>query len=338
MQINRQQLSYALERVKPGLASKEVIEQSTSFAFLDGRVITYNDEISVSHPVEGLELEGAIVADTLYKFLSKIKKEDIEIQTKGSEIIFVSGRTRAGLTLISEVKLPLKEDISQRGKWKALPENFSKHVGFAMNSCGKDMSKPVLTCVSVKQSGMLYATDQYRICKCDMKEEMLVKDFLLPASSAVEVVKLKPNKVAEGKGWMHFQNEEETIISCRVMEDSYPEIDKHLIVKGEKIVLPKTINEVLDRAMVFAKRDHMLDEMVGISIADMKFTVSAKGEGGSGWFEEDVNFKYDGKPVAFSITPYLLKGILSETQACILSKDKLKFEGEDWLYVTLLRG
>ncbi len=338
MQINKNQLSYALERVKPGLASKEIIEQSTSFAFLDGRVITYNDELHLSHPVEGLQLEGAIQADVLYKFLSKIKKDDIEVETKGSEIVFVSGRTRAGITMIAEVKLPLKEDVSQRGKWKDLPENFSKLVGFAMTSCSKNMSTPVLTCVSVKKSGLVYATDQYRITKCDMKTDMPVKDFLLPASSAVEVVKLNPDKIAEGKGWIHFQNEEGTIISCRIMEESYPEIDKHLVVKGEKIVLPKTINEVLDRAMVFAKRDHMLDEMVTITIADKKFIISSKGEGGSGWFEEDVNFKYDGKPVAFGITPYLLKGILTETQACVLSKDKLKFEGEDWIYVTLLRG
>ena len=48
MKINKKELQEALERVKPGLASRELIEQSTSFAFMRDRVVTYNDEISIS--------------------------------------------------------------------------------------------------------------------------------------------------------------------------------------------------------------------------------------------------------------------------------------------------
>jgi len=39
MKINKKELKEALEIVKPGLANKEMIEQSTSFAFLKGKVI-----------------------------------------------------------------------------------------------------------------------------------------------------------------------------------------------------------------------------------------------------------------------------------------------------------
>ena len=69
MKLNKTDLQKALEIVKPGLANKEMIEHSTSFAFIGGRVVTYNDEISLSHPVEGLEIEGAIHAEELYKLL-----------------------------------------------------------------------------------------------------------------------------------------------------------------------------------------------------------------------------------------------------------------------------
>ena len=67
MKVNKEKLRQALEIVRPGLANKEVIEQATSFAFMDGRVVTYNDEISISHPVEGIEIEGAVKADQLYQ-------------------------------------------------------------------------------------------------------------------------------------------------------------------------------------------------------------------------------------------------------------------------------
>jgi hypothetical protein len=345
MQINKKQLQDALTKVKPGLANKEIVEQSTAFAFTQGRVVTYNDEISISHPIEGMELEGAIQADNLYKFLSKVPdKEDkegkpipIEAILKDNEIVLTFGRAKAGLTLQSEIKLPLNEDIAQKGKWKTLPHNFPKYLGFAMSSCSKDMSKPVLTCVSVTAGGFLYASDNCRLTKCDLKEEMPTKDFLLPATAALEVVKLNPIKIAEGKGWVHFKTEEDTIISCRIMEDEdFPAIDKHLIVKGVQLILPKMLTEVLDRAMVFAKREHTLDESVEVLIEDQKIQLSAKSD--SGWFKEDANIRYQGDPISFMITPYLLRGIMAETQACTLSKDKIKFEGDDWQYVTLLRG
>ena len=75
MKINKAELQTALEKVKPGLASRELIEQSTSFAFMGDRVVTYNDEISISHPVAGVDINGAVKAQALYDFVSEVKKE-----------------------------------------------------------------------------------------------------------------------------------------------------------------------------------------------------------------------------------------------------------------------
>ena len=337
MNVNKKELLNALEIVRPGLAQKDIIEQATSFAFIKGRVTTYNDEISISHPIKGLNLEGAIQADNLYKFLGKVKKDELEFELKGNEIILTTGRAKAGLTLQAEIKLPLKEDIAEKGKWKDLPENFNKFVSFAMSSCSRDMSRPIITCIHITKEGIVEASDSYRITRCDLKEEMPISDFLLPANAAVDVVKLKPTQIAEGKGWIHFQTEDETIISCRIFEDKYPDISPFLKVKGIKITLPQTINEVLDRAMVFSKREHLLDEAVTLTLENRKITISAKSD--SGWFQEDVNMRYEGEKIQFSITPHLLKGILSETGECILDdgKGKLSFEGENWQYMTLLR-
>ena len=73
-----------------------------------------------------------------------------------------------------------------------------------------------------------------------------------------------------------------------------------------------------------------------IDLKDRKITLKAKSD--SGWFEERTNIKYrDEEPIEFTITPYLLKGILSETHSCILAEDKMKFEGAGWIYVMALR-
>ena len=334
MNISKKTLQEALEIVKPGLASKEVIDQSTSFAFIKGRVVTYNNEISISHPVEGLELEGAIPAENLYKFLSKIKKDEIELEVDGNEIVITSGRSKAGLTLQTEVKLPL-EEVSGRKRWKEMPENLIKSLSFAMTCCSRNLSTPVLTCVNVSKN-TVEASDGFRIVQCTLKGEMPLNTFLLPSTSVLQVVKLKPTAFAESEGWVHFKTEAGTEISCRVFEDKFPEVASHLKVEGIELVFPKTIDEVLDRAGVFAKRDNMLDENITITLENRKLIVSSKSE--EGWFEEDVNVHYEGDKIEFNITPYLLKSILKETQSSILGNNKLKFSGEDWEYMTALRG
>jgi hypothetical protein len=336
MKIGREKLQTALEIVKPGLANKEMVEQSTSFAFLDGKVVTYNDEISIQHPVEGLEIEGAIKADELYKLLNKISAKEIDIKITDKEIQLSSGRTKAGITLETEIKLPLDDSVAHVGKWKPLPEDFLKFVGFAAASCSKNQSEYKFTCVHITRQGVVEASDGYKITHCILKEEMPTKSFLLPSFAAEQVVKLVPTHIAEGKGWIHFKNEEGTILSARILEEEYGNTSKFLEAEGPLLTLPASIKATLDRAEVFSKRDQILAESITISVKDAKLTVSSRSE--SGWFEEVLNIEYDGKPLEFDITPYLLKGILNETQGCRVDKTKLKFEGDGWIHVTSLKS
>lgn len=337
METNTAKLKEALERVKPGLANKEVVEQATSFAFLNGKVITYNDEISISHPIEGLDdLQGAVEAESLYKLLSKVKQETIELSLNNdTEIMIKAGRTRVGLTLQAEVKLPLEETTAEKGKWKPLPILFIRYLSLAMTSCSSDMSRPVLTAVHINKNGFIEASDGNKITRCDLKEELPIKTVLIPATSAVHIVKLNPIKIAEGKGWLHFLTENKTIISCRIFEDAFPNTLPHLNVTGKRLVLPEKIEEVIDRAMIFAKRDHILEEALTITFSPKKCEVSTKSE--TNWFKEAINSTYEGDILSFIITPYLLKGILSETLAFTYSKQKLKFEGDGWIYIAALR-
>lgn len=334
MNINKQTLIKALETVKPGLASKEMIEQTTSFCFKDGKVITYNDEISISCPVEGLDLEGAISAEELYKLLSKIKKDEIDLEIEENEILIKSGRMKAYLTLQDEIKLPL-EEISGKKKWKDLPKRFSEALKFAAPTCSKDMSYPSRTCVHITKQGTVEATDSYRFSINEINE-MPVNDFLLPSSEALQLIKLKPTKVSEGKGWIHFKNENEAEISCRVYEDQFPDVHQFVEVEGNEIELPKKILDILERAEPFYKRDYFLDEGIEVSISTNQIKISATGDHGR--FEEDARIDYDKKEhLNFNITPYILRDIVEKTRKCIISDKMIKFAGENWIYIATLR-
>lgn len=333
MQINKKDLQTALEIVKPGLANKESFEQANSFAFIAGKVVTYNDEISISYPVKGLDITGAIQANELYKLLSKLKSDEIEIDVTENEIQVKSGRAKAWFTLQSEIKLPI-ESIGKIGKWQTLPENFNKAMQFTMGSCSRNMSQPLLTCVHVMETGC-EATDNFRIAQYLFDTPLKINSFIVPANSVAVVVKMKPTHVTNGEGWVHFKNKDNTILSCRVFEnDEFPDISKFIKVRGTHVSLPDKTAEILDRAMVFSKTDFMLDESINVSIDGKRFELSSQSTNGK--FKESVRIEYVGEPITFMITPYLLKDILNETLDCIISTDRLKFEGDGWGYISML--
>lgn len=335
MVINKAKLQSALAIVKPGLAARELIDQSTSFVFMDGMVVTYNDEICIAHPLEAFCVEGAVKADKLYAFLSKIKTEEISLDVVGNELCIIAGRSEVKIPMEAQIKLPSKEAIGAIGNWNTLPENFLRLMSFAMGSCSTDFSKPKFTCVHVGENGIIEGTDGYKITHCKLGVAMPVSTFLIPANSVVTMLAIEPTQIAEGKGWIHFRTEMGTILSCRTFEDSFPDTSPHLVITGEIIPLPRTIKEILERAQIFSKRDHALEEQVDITLEDRRFKIQAGSEDGT--FKEEVNIKYDGEPITFAIAPFLLQRIVAETTSCLFCENKLKFEGVDWIYIACLK-
>lgn len=339
MNIQKDDLKNALEVVKPGLANRDLIEQATSFAFVDGKVVTYNDSISISHPVKDLGISGAIAAENLYKFLGKLTQKEIDLEIKDGELTLKAGKARASFTLQSEIKLPLQEQLGEKGKWEVLPENFIEACRFVMTSSSSNMSQPKLTCVHISKFGYVEASDGFRIARFQLGGETTLPTLLIPASSVVEMVKLKPTRMALGKGWAHFRCTGGTVISCRLFEDStaYPSMSEHLQVTGERVTLPEGLDDMLARAMVFSKRERILEEEIDISIQPGVLTMEARSATGS--FSEQIDLpEYKGPNLSFTITPYLLEDVLKETQGCQIARNRIKFEGSGWVYVGTLKA
>jgi hypothetical protein len=333
--MKKQNLVDALEIVKPGLAGKEVIEQSTSFAFMEGRVVTYNDEISISHPVEGLEITGAIQAAELYLILKKIKQDEIEVEITDTEIQFTAGRVKVGLILQQEINLPL-EEIGAITKWKTLPEGFFPAMKMAMLSCSTNNSEPILTCVHVNQEGYIEGSDGFRVMRTTLPKKFPIPTFLIPATAVNNLIKLNPVKVSAGEGWIHFKTENETVMSCRVFEEKFPDTSVLLNVEGSEFTFPRTINEILDRANVFTKQEcGTLSDDVTVVLENNRIKISSKSE--TGWFLEEANIKYNEEKLEFNIVPSLLKNILSSVLSCTFNGRILKFVGEGWEFITLVR-
>ena len=124
--INRKNLLNSLTKVKSGLVQNEIIEQTNSFIFKNGKVFTYNDEVCLSDNID-LDTEGVVPSKEFLHFISKVKKDEIEYEVKENELRLKAGRSRVGIVLDPEIKLPI-DDFKEINKWKDLPDRKSTRL------------------------------------------------------------------------------------------------------------------------------------------------------------------------------------------------------------------
>lgn len=332
MKIEVSKFKEALNCVKPALASKEVIEQTASFAFVDGHVVTYNDEISIRCPIVDVGFSGVIKADELIKFISKAKEKELDIVVSENEINMKVGRAKTGFALNKEILLPLDEEIAEVGKWGKLPTDFVLACKFAVGCTSTDTSDPKLMCVHFSEKGSCEASDNNRLLVWNFTDKMPIKDTLIPYTSIREVIKITPTHVASGNGWVHFKNERGVVVSCRVFDEEY--VDTNAILKLVKkltpIEFPEGLIPILEKAEIF-RQNQDSDSGATLQLKDGKLLVTAESE--TAWFKEPIMCDID-VDFTFSIAPYLLKDILKETREGSINENMLVFKNGAWTYIT----
>lgn len=331
MEVNKAELLAALEKVKPGLANRELIEQATSFAFLGGRVVTYNDEISISHPVKDLDVTGAVKAEALYSFLSRVKEDTITMEIDDNQVKITAGKSVAGLVFEQEVKLPI-EEVGEIGTWHPVSEDFVTGLKMCYPCCTKDMSLGVLTCVYVNGQVMV-GSDSYQIIRYQLDQEVALDPFLLPASSAHTLARYPITEIASGQGWVHFKTKDGTIISSRVFDGDYPDFDVYFEFEGTEIEFPKGTTEALERAEVFSKSDLTIMDMPVVTISITKNRVNISAQDQSGWFKETLPIKHTGEPIKFTTNVQFLLALLSQSPSCVYGEGRIQFAGEKWTHL-----
>ena len=339
MKVNRVELLKALNLVKAGIAAKEVVEQSTSFVFQAGQVITYNDEIAIHVPLpEGFDLEGATPAKELLSILSRFKGEEVEIDLDENEIKLKCGRSRAGVRLEATISLPLDE-LKIPKKWNKLPADFIEGLKSCIPSAARDMTYPILTTLHITPD-YVESSDNNRITRFKLSAGEIKKEMLLPVEAAIALTKISGiAKFAVNDGWAHFTDDSGMVMSCRVSEGDYPNLDQHLEINAVgSIELPGTIHEMLDRAGVFLSSAIDQDNAVRIEVTD-KGLMTVRGEGDFGWYEEACRVKWSGKEgVAFSVHPAHLAAILETSKTVQVAEGRIAFSDKKFKHVVALEA
>jgi len=329
MKINREDLLVQLESVRSGLATREIIEQSSCFVFQDGLVHTFNDEILCSQPCS-LHIEGAVQGKPLLSILQKLPGTNISITTEKNKLVITDKKRRATIRMESKILLPM-DAVKIGTKWEKISTTFSEAIRWVGDSAGTDETQFLTTCIHLHPD-YIEACDNFRAARYKIKIPVR-KPTVVRKSSIFPIIYLGMNKLAESKKWISFQNANGLILSCRRFFDPFEDLTELFKVKGSSIALPKNIGEAVERAHVFSAENAEDDDIV---IHLQPNQLSIKGTGAFGSYVEVKKAEYSGKSRKFLIPPQLLIDIVGKNNNVKISKKRLKLTVGKFTFVSAL--
>jgi len=340
MKIKRQVLVDILAAVKPGLAKKAIVEQSTHFVMTGNEVITYNDRICISHPFK-TDFHCSVSAEELYKILVGISHEEIDFEFKDQKIHIKGKGFNAGLatdTGENILKMVGLLDLKEANEIKKpLPVDFIEAITMCMFSASKDLTNPGMACLLVENQ-YVASTDDLRISEYKMKSKMDCS-ILLPASSAVELVRFAVDQyvVSKDNAWIHFFGKNGVCFSSRLVEADFPPYSKFLEgFDSSEIKLPDNVKQMVETASVLTEGEISLDKEINIEIKDGLLRV--KGQNNIGWIESEieVNFK-NADSIQFGVNPFFMLKIMDHTKSMFYGGNKILFQSGEFKHVIALR-
>ena len=332
-EIDKKTFIKTLENVKAGLATKDLIVQTTSFIFRDNYVYTYNDELSACAETE-LDIEGAVEAEALLKLLHKIKDDVIEIWEEEDELRLKGKKFESGIKLDTEIKLPL-DDVEIPEKFFKVSGDFVQSAKLACLMAGKAHSDPLLSCVHI-ENNKIESCDNERITICYFDSKIKC-DVLVNAKNLLDIIKENIVGIAVVENWIHFKTDEEVVISSCKYDEDFVDLDEFIPEAeedGKQITLPKEMKETLDRADVFSKDNVSRERLIHVSIKKKKLTISAQND--TGWHNEWNKVDYKGPELEFDINIEFLKDMLSMSNEISVVNDFLVFRDDNSIHLIQL--
>jgi hypothetical protein len=335
--VEREGFLHRLDEVRPGLAYKEIQEQTSCFCFTRGRIITFSGEVACSTK-SGLpkEAKGAVQSKKFLEILRALPDETVGLQFTKQELVVVGKNKRAGIPMEREILLPV-DVVDKPEEWKKLSDDFTDAVGIVQECAVRAHEAFSLTCIHIHPKWM-EAFDNTQLTRYVL-DTGVTKSFLVKKEAIKYVPAYDFTHIAETGNWLHFKSNSGTIMSIQryVAEASdYMDLTESLKVRGTPTVLPKALGEAAQRAEIMSSNDADKNLcLVEIRPGALRIT----GRGDAGWYQEVKRLKYDGVPMKFMIAPGLLVELTKRHTEVEISKKlhKLKVDGGKFCYVVCLR-
>jgi len=330
--IKRTDLIEVMEAVRPGLQEgKTLIDQAECFVFMDGEVITFNDEVSVSCPCDFIDIEGSVRAKEMHAYLKRISDEFITLEQTTDQLRVKAGRKDSGFAFEAEVRLPVDAiPMPEDDEWHTLPKDFCEALTFVSFSIGKDYSNLVLTNAYIHDK-CVDASDNMRMTRRLLGKKVPVP-FFVPIRQLKTLVGYNPVEYAVVGDWVHFANDFGVIFSVLQVKGSFPDIGKYFETDGTEIKVPAEITEGAERAEIFLNSIVQDENLVEVSSDGTGMTITAKGP--SGWTKEE--FEYKGKEFKFSMPPKFIQEAFGLVDKAVLTESTIILNGKEFKHCSAI--
>ncbi len=337
IQVNRAELLTTLAKVQPGLSGSDVYEQSSSFCFDAGWLMTFNGEIAI-RTKSGLppQYEGAVKAKPLIDALAAVPDETVEVDYSQEGRFRVRGGGGSWFTVRqeTEIRLPM-ENVELPQEWVALPEDFAAALKIVLPAAGKKEEEFVTSCLHVTPD-FVECCDRIRLCRYNL-EFPCEEGFLIRAKSATAILAYDVVRFGLTENWAHFRNGG-IIFSCTRHKDDMPDLSAVLAFRGTEMRLVKEAEVAAVVAGVFSAQDKA-DDKITVELTPGRMNVFGRGAFGEGGRPLTTN--YDGPPLGFRISPASLIDLVKHHDRCEVGQDqggndRLRIDGERWAFVTSL--
>lgn len=262
MNFSKTKLLSVLEACMPGINDgASTVVGMDQFTIKNGRVITYNDLVSVSASIEQeafSEVKGSFKASDFVKVLKKIKEETIDFEAGEKVWKFKFGRASVEVNLLhSETEAIIDCLAPSDDGWNELSADFLEGV----NVCRMEKNKTKLNGIFFS-GNRIVSSDGYTINDYTVKCEL--PTFFISENSIKELVKFKKVcRVKVEKGWVFFGCDDATIFATKTLNAAgYPitKIDSCFVdldTDGlNSYVFPTEFFEAVNRSVGFASEEN----------------------------------------------------------------------------------
>jgi len=341
MKIKRSELLEALNAVKPGLATKTVVQQMEHVIFTGQDIVTYNEQTGILYPFE-TDFEASVNYNDLYKIITKIKKDEVELTVEESELLITTKTTKAGLVTMTtdEIDESLDGLINQLPNevngldWQDIPSDFIDGALLCIPAVSQDLSQGTLACLYINNDNLI-CTDNQRISWYKLKEPVNY-EFFIRAGTIRELASFDIKRLCVSESWIHFITDKDVVFSTRLIRGKSFDyfLDMFDGFKGTAVELPEGLKALVDSAAVMAEEGIYRNMRVTIQEGEMVCAT----QNARGWIEEPIPIKYDKKtPIDFQVSAIFLQQILNLPLKMTVGKGKSLFESGSFRHILLHR-
>lgn len=304
MLLNRGKLLDAMKRCLPGIDQAALLlEGADTFIFKDGKIYTFNDNISVAVSFESPEpLVGAIKAKELYELTSRFTSEEITLVPDDTSWKITAGRATATLALMEAKTIDRIKGILTKDAFEPLPAPFQE----AIKTCQFSGNRSSLSGIFVVDNFMM-ATDEIRVNLFEFSQEL--KTFWIGDPAAKELSTLPGLKeYSLTPSWVHFKTESGTIFSCKRLIDAkfpYGKL-KSIVSQNQKedgdffAKLPKGLLDSMARASALAMD---MEKLKAVQLYFFDEGVEVYSERATGNYKELIPWD---EPLSEKMTPVVI--------------------------------